>query len=96
MLDDLANISISNHTGQLIAISLHLKLEKRKIFLIVAEKGKVKDGGLEYLSQLWDILRQFLVKFAKIINYYGNLPGSQFLQLPRVSSNMLSDFVCDI
>jgi len=93
VLDALANVCISEPTGQVIAVGLQLQLQRGKICLTVAENGKVKEGVVEYLSQLWDILRQLSAKFAENRSYRGNPLGSQ---TRRVSPIMPPDVARDI
>ena len=57
ILDALASISVSDPKTQVVAIALQLQLKYSKVCLTVAENEKVKDGLVQYLHEVWSMLR---------------------------------------
>jgi len=95
ILDALANICISEPMGQVIAIGLQLELDQGKICLTVAENGKVKEGVVEYLREVWEIIRGMSAKFLENRMQGGCQPEERSLQSRRVSPIMPQDVARD-
>ena len=93
ILDALASICVSDPEKQVVALGLQLKLKESKLCITVAENDKVKAGLVDYLRQVWGILRAMSLKFRANRSTQGKT--AEWLQYRRVSPNIPDDVAWD-
>jgi len=94
ILDALASICVSDPSRQVVAIALQLQLKDLKLCLTVAENEKVKDGLVNYLHEVWSMLRVLSGKFT--LDRASSGKQAQHYHYRRVSPIMPHDVGNDI
>jgi len=86
ILDALASICVSESKSQVVAIGLQLQLNDSKLCLTLAENKKVKQSLVDYLHEVWGMLRT-LSGIFRADRVGSGRPGPVF-QYRKVSPRM--------
>ncbi|RPA96124.1 hypothetical protein L873DRAFT_1845501 [Choiromyces venosus 120613-1] len=65
VLDAIASISVSQGKSQVVAVALQLNSEKHKINLTIAQNREVREGLVNYLTDIWAKLKDLSDEYAR-------------------------------